>query len=177
MSAKRICLLGLVVTSLFVGPVASAQVPPIPEPVAEAIDQVSGTANPVLYQGASAAQPVVNAVGFALRPLCVRNSTIALALGLAGLPLDAKAITAPLAAFCKGALVAGPADPVFYQVDDAAGRDVRMAAEPVLVAANGVIVPLRAQYELACIGVALAGPSALPPPISRFDPAYELCYR
>jgi hypothetical protein len=177
MTAKRICLLSLVVASMFAGPMASAQVPPIPEPVADAVDQVSDTANPVLLEGASAAQPVVNAVGFALRPLCVRNSTIALALGLAGLPLDAKAITTPVAAFCRGALVAGPADPVFYQLDDAAGRDVRMAAEPVLVALNGVIEPLRAQYEVACIGVALVGPTSLPPPMSRFDPAYELCYR
>jgi hypothetical protein len=162
-------------------PASSAQVPalpPVPPPVADAVKQVSGVTNPVLLQGAQAAQPIVNAIGFGLRPLCVRGSTIALALGLAGLPVDPRVATVPLTAFCRGSLESGPADPVFAQVDDAVGPTLREGAEPVLQQVNSAAVePIREDIALACIGVALVGPTSLPPPISRFDPAYELCYR
>jgi hypothetical protein len=170
-------LLCAVLGAVAVGPAARAQVPPVPPQVADALDQANETLGPVLLQGADAAQPVVNAGGVALRPLCIRGSTISLAVGLAGLGFDPTIVTGPLAAFCKGALRAGPADPVFQQVDDALGAQLQQAARPALEQANTVIEPTREDAALACLGLALVGPPGLPPPLSRFDPTYELCYR
>ncbi len=166
-----------VLAALAIGPVAQAQVPQIPAPVSDALDQVSDAATPVLLEAATAAQPAVNAGGVALRPLCIRGSTISLAIGLAGLPVDPKLVTVPLTRFCKGALKAGPADPVFQQVDDAVGPDLQQAAAPVLEQANTVIEPTRETTAPACLGLALVGPPGFPAPLNRFDPTYELCYR
>ena len=159
-------------------PVPAPAPPAIPAPVLDAVDTAGDTAVPVLVDAAKQAQPVSNAGGPAFRPACVQGGTIALALGLAGLPIDPAIVTKPLVTFCKGALKAGPTDPVFATVDAAAGPQVQTAVEPVLVQANPVIEQARPQAAPVCLVLGLAVPSlVVPPPAHRFNVTREACWR
>ncbi len=179
-----LCTLGVVLLAM---PAASAQLPPgvpappaapgVPPEVTDAVNDANAQVRPYLLQGAAAAQAAVNAAGFALRPACVHGSTLALAISLGGLPVKSGVVVTPYTALCKGAMKPGPADPVLAQGDAAVGPTLQQGAEPVLEQANTVVEPQRETLALLCIALSLAGPSALPPPVSRFNPTYEVCWR
>ncbi len=136
-------VLCLSIGAIFAAPAAQAQVPElpaIPEPVTAALQQAQDAAIPVLIQVAVASQPVSNATGFALRPGCAGVGTAVLLAVLLGgsLPFSPGFVSTPVLIFCAGAFAPGPADPVFTQIDSAAGAQAQSLAEPVLdQAGNG----------------------------------------
>lgn len=177
--AVAVCLS---LTAFLVGPAAEAQVPEtpdIPAPLAEAIAMAQETLIPVVVDGAQQAQPVANAAGFALRPGCAGVGTAVLLAVLLGgtLPFSPGFISAPVLIFCAGAFAPGPVDPVFQQIDAAAGGALEGAAAPVLAQAGTALAPARPQLADVCGAIALAGstPRQVPPPLSRFDVTGTVC--
>lgn len=182
-------MVGLAIGGLVAGP-AHAQVPslpdtpdlpPIPAPIADAIDQAEEILIPIIVDAAIQSQVVSNAAGFALRPPCSAAGTVILLVAIAGgslpLPVAPGVIVTPVLIFCGGAYTPGPADPVFQQVDDAAGDQLQDAVQPVLTQAGDALAPVRPNLMEACGAIALAGgtPRQLPPPLSRFDIVKEVC--
>jgi hypothetical protein len=175
-------VLCLAVGAVFAAPAAQAQVPelpPIPEPVTTALQQVQDAAIPVLIQVSTAAQPVSNAGGFALRPGCAGVGTAVLLAVLLGgsLPFSPGFVSTPVLIFCAGAFAPGPADPVFSQVDQAAGAQAYGLAEPVLDQVGAALAPARPNLADVCGAVALAGstPNQVPPPLNRFNLIQTVC--
>jgi hypothetical protein len=186
---RRFALLAFCLTigAVLAAPRAHAQVPAIPElpatpdlpqPLIEAIAQAEELIVPVLIQGSDAASPAANAGGFALRPGC---SAVAFPLLLAvsaggDLPFSPGAMLTPYFVTCGAASADGPADPVFAQVDGAAGAQLESGLQPVIDQVHdGVITPVRPSLNDACGALAIIGtaPNQVPPPFSRFD-SYEL---
>ena len=168
--------------AIFAAPAAQAQVPElpaIPEPVSAALQQAQDAAIPVLIQVSTAAQPVSNATGFALRPGCAGIGTAVLLAVLLGssLPFSPGFVSTPVLIFCAGAFAPGPADPVFEQVDQAAGAAAYGAAEPVLDQVGAALAPVRPNLADVCGAVALAGstPNQVPPPLNRFNLIQTVC--
>ena len=188
-SLRRLTITALVaLAGLIAAPIAHAQLPPLPEapgapapevpaPVQEQIDYANDTVVPLLVSAGSSAQPATNAGGFALRPACLQGTTVTLAFGLAGLPVDPSIVTKPIYAFCAGSQTAGPADPYFAQVDAAVGPQLEEGAEPALVAANPVVEQVRPEISLLCVAMVLLVPGGFPPPLHRFSPTREVCWR
>lgn len=165
-------------------PPASAQVPPAPElpdEVEGAIAQVQGTVVPVISDAAIAAQPAANAVGFLLRPGCAGAGSAIVIAALLGatvsLPVNPGIALTPLFIFCGAAFEPGPVDPIFEQVDGAAGTQIDGTAQPILDQAATAIAPARPELSEACTGVALLGssPKQVPPPLNRLDVLAAIC--
>lgn len=178
-SAVVVCLS---IAAMMAAPVAHAQVPEtpdIPAPVAEAIATAQETLIPVMVDASQQAQPVANAAGFALRPGCAGVGTAVLLAVLLGgsLPFSPGFISTPVLIFCAGAFAPGPADPVFQQVDTAAGGALEGAAAPVFAQVGSALAPVRPQLADVCGAIALAGstPNQVPPPLSRFDVTGTVC--
>jgi hypothetical protein len=175
-------VLCVAIGAFFAAPAAQAQVPElpaVPEPVTAALQQVQDAAIPVLIQVSTAAQPVSNAAGFALRPGCAGVGTAVLLAVLLGgsLPFSPGFVSTPVLIFCAGAFAPGPADPVFEQVDQAAGATAYGAAEPVLDQVGTALAPVRPNLADVCGAVALAGstPNQVPPPLNRFNLVKMVC--
>jgi len=188
-SLRRCALLAfcLTVAGIVAAPIAGAQVPAIPElpatpdvpaPVADAIAQAADLIIPVLLEASDAAAPAANAGGFALRPGCSAVAfPLLLAISAGGdLPFSPGAMLTPYFVTCGAASSEGPADPVFMQVDDAAGAQLESSLAPVLDQVHdAAITPVRPSLNDACGALAIIGtaPNQVPPPLARFD-AYEL---
>jgi hypothetical protein len=175
-------VLCLSIGAIFAAPAAQAQVPEtpaLPEPVTAALQQAQDAAIPVLIQVAVASQPVSNATGFALRPGCAGVGTAVLLAVLLGgsLPFSPGFVSTPVLIFCAGAFAPGPADPVFTQIDGAAGAQAQSVAEPVLDQAGAALAPARPNLADVCGAVALAGstPNQVPPPFNRFNLVKTVC--
>ncbi|HYZ92054.1 MAG TPA: hypothetical protein VFA34_06630 [Actinomycetota bacterium] len=171
---------------------AAAQVPslpsvpsvpdvPIPEPVAETLGEVQGMIVPILVDGAQAASPAANALGFGLRPACAGAGTIIVAGALLGaalpLPINPGLGLTPAFVLCGAAFEPGPADAVFEQADAAAGEQVEDASKTVLEPAATTIAPLRQTLSSVCTVVALGSstPKYFPAPLNRPDYVGTLC--
>jgi hypothetical protein len=171
---------------------AAAQVPslpsvpevpevPIPEPVVDALTEVQGMLVPVLVDGAQAASPGANAVGFGLRPACAGAGTVIVAGALLGaslpLPVNPGLGLTPAFVLCGAAFEPGPADPVFEQVDATVGPQFEDASKTVLEPAATTIAPLRQTLSTMCTVVSLASstPKYFPPPLNRPDITGTLC--
>ena len=171
------------------GSAAHAQVPAVPElpatpafpaPLVEAIGQAEELIIPVLIQGSDAAAPAANAGGFALRPGCSAVAfPLLLAISAGGdLPFSPGAMLTPYFVTCGAASSDGPADPVFAQIDAAAGAQLESGLQPVIDQAHdAVIMPVRPSLNDACGALAVIGtaPNQVPPPFSRFDSYEFLC--
>jgi hypothetical protein len=175
-------VLCLSIGAIFVAPGAHAQVPElpdVPQPVADAMAQVQEAAIPVLVQVAVQGQAVSNAAGFALRPGCAGVGTAVLLAVLLGgsLPFSPGFVSTPVLIFCAGAFAPGPADPVFDQVDGAAGAQAESTLEPVMDQAGAAFAPVRPQLADVCGAIALAGstPNQVPPPFNRFSVTQTVC--
>ena len=175
-------VVSLSLAAFLVAPAAEAQVPEtpdIPAPLAEAVATAQETLIPVVVDASQQAQPVANAGGFALRPGCAGVGTAVLLAVLLGgsLPFSPGFVSTPVLIFCAGAFAPGPADPVFQQVDMAAGGALEGAAAPVLAQASTALAPARPQLADVCGAIALAGstPNQVPPPLSRFDLTGTVC--
>lgn len=170
------------VAGLLLAPAASAQVPEtpdIPSPVADAVATAQETLIPVMVDASQQAQSVANAGGFALRPGCAGVGTAVLLAVLLGgsLPFSPGFISTPVLIFCAGAFAPGPVDPVFGEVDTAAGSALEGAAAPVLTQVGTALAPARPQLADVCGAIALAGstPNQVPPPLNRFNVTRTVC--
>ena len=160
------------------GPVARAQVPEVPAPVAEQLAGAEETLFPVLVQVATASQPVMTAVGPAFRPVCGSPGTsLVLVLALQQVPLEPGFVSTPLNLVCAGAFGIGPADSVFAAVDGAAGQQLQASLDPVLDQVGAAVAPNRPDLAQACSVIGLAAPPTyfMPMPIGRFDVTREVC--
>ena len=172
-------LLGLVAPSAR-AQVPGVAVPALPPQVVQLIEQSETTLIPVLVQAGATAYPVVNAVGFPLRPACAYSWVTVLVLAEAGSALPSTATTPllqPTYMVCGAILSPGPADPVFAQVDGAAGKQVASAVQPVLNQVQGALAPARPRLAQVCSAMGLVGkPNRyLEPPLSRFDVTRVAC--
>lgn len=169
-----------------VGP-ARAQVPDlpsppeVPQPVTDAIAQVNGTVMPALSNAAVTLSPVSNAAGFALRGPCAVIGTAAVVLALAGgvapLPVSVGGYLVPVYILCAYTYDPGPADPYFEQIDDAVGPTVSEQAEPIYAQISDGIEPARPQLSTPCSALSLfeTAPSYLPPPSNRAPVIAIIC--
>lgn len=155
--------------------------PEIPEPVADAVRTAQDAAVPALTDAAVAGAPAFNAVGFALRPGCSAAGTTVVLSALLGsaLPLPVSPTVALLPVFiaCGYAFDEGPADPVFEQVDAAAGPSVQDATAPVIEQAATAMSPVRPTLSEGCSILSLFGgaPKQVPPPLDRLDLLSAIC--
>ena len=159
-------------------PVASAQVPAVPAPVAEQLNGAQETLFPVIVQVATASQPLMTAGGFAFRPVCgAPGTSVVLVLALQQVPLQPGFVSTPLNLVCAGAFGIGPADAVFTAVDGAAGQQLQASLDPVLDQVGAGLAPARPNLAQACSVIGLAAPPTyfMPMPIGRFDITREVC--
>ena len=198
---------GLTIAGMLVGPAVSAQVPPVPAPpgvpgapgvpplpvgppegvpdlpapVAGVIDQAEDTLIPVMIDGAAAAEPAVNAGGFALRGPCGATGTaivlMSIGAGAAPLPISVGVPLTPVFLICGAAYEKGPADPVFNDADAAVGPQFEDATDPVLKQVGDAIAPVRTNLAQACTVIALSGGTirSVPKPLSRLDIVNAVC--
>lgn len=156
-------------------------VPGVPPEVAEVIGDAQDALVPIMIDGATQAEPVANAAGFALRGPCSAIGTVMVLAVIAGgatpLPVSPGFAMTPVFLFCGAAYEPGPADPVFGQVDDAAGDQFEEAAEPGLDQVSDAVTPVRPELAEVCAVLALAGstPRQVPPPLHRLDVTGALC--
>ncbi len=179
--------LGVLMLVIGVSSAALAQVPElppvpeIPEPVGDALRTVQDTAVPLLTDVALAGQPAANAIGFALRPGCsVAGTAVVLTALLSGtvpLPVSPGLALLPVFVACGAAFDEGPADPVFEQVDTAAGPPVQDATQPVIDQAATAMSPVRPTLSEGCSVLSLFGsaPKQVPPPLHRLDLLGAVC--
>lgn len=156
-------------------------VPEIPEPVSDALRTAQDTVVPLLTDAAIAAQPAANAVGFALRPGCsVVGTTVVLSALLGStlpLPVSPGVALLPVFIACGAAFDEGPVDPVFEQLDAAAGPSVQDATAPVIDQAATAMSPVRPTLSEGCSILSLFGsaPKQVPPPLHRLDLLGAIC--
>lgn len=182
-----VVLIGMLVLIIGVSSSALAQVPEapsvpeIPEPVRDAIATAQDTVVPVLTDVALAGQPAANAIGFALRPGCSVAGTAVVLTALAGstvpLPVSPSLALLPVFIACGAAFDAGPADPVFEQIDAAAGPSLEDAWAPVVEQAATAMSPVRPTLSEGCSVVSLFGsaPKQVPPPLHRLEVLSAIC--
>ena len=177
-------LAGLLVLIVGASSAAVAQVPEvpeIPEPVRDAISTAQDTIVPIATDVALAGQPAANAIGFALRPGCSVAGTAVVLTALAGsvapLPVSPTLALLPVFIACGAAYDAGPADPVFEQIDAAGGPAVEDAWAPVAEQAATAISPVRPTLSEGCSVVSLFGsaPKQVPPPLHRLEVLGIVC--
>lgn len=162
-------------------PRAGAQVPELPPEADQALDTVLTTVLPALNDAATAAGPVANAAGFALRPGCAAATSATLVLVLASsvapLPVSPLSLIAPPLILCAYALDPGPADPVLKDVDGAVGPTLESSLEPLLDQISAALAPVQAQLGDVCGAANLfkSVPEQLPPPLVRFELLQTAC--
>lgn len=156
-------------------------VPEIPEPVRDALSTAQETVVPIATDVALAGQPAANAIGFALRPGCSVAGTAVVLTALAGsaapLPVSPTLALLPVFIACGAAFDEGPVDPVFEQVDAAAGPAVENAWAPVVEQAATAMAPVRPTLSEGCSVVSLFGsaPKQVPPPLHRLEVIGIVC--
>jgi hypothetical protein len=155
--------------------------PALPPAATDAISDAQDMIIPVMIQLASAAEPVPNAAGFALRGPCSATGTVVVLLVIGGgavpLPISPGLAVTPIFLMCGAAFDAGPADPHLDTVDATVGPQFSDATEPVMDQVGGAIAPARPNIAQACAVIALAGstPEELPPPLHRLNVVKTLC--
>jgi hypothetical protein len=161
---------------------ARAQVPALPEVPPEvegAIQTAQDTLIPLLVQASQAAQPVANALGFALRPECALTGAAVLVVTVAGgaLPVSPGFAATPILIFCAAAFSPGPADPIFKDFDSQYGAQVHSTVKPIINIIADALDPVRPEYQDVCGVLALLGsaPRQVPPPFNRFDLIQRVC--
>ena len=94
-----------------------------------------------------------------------------------GLPASPAFVLLPVLIFCDAAYEPGPADPAFETVDDAVGRELEDAVDPVLAQIGDAVTPVRPELSEVCSVISLFGAPdrQLPPPLSRFDITGAVC--
>ncbi|MEX2537832.1 MAG: hypothetical protein WD646_04195 [Actinomycetota bacterium] len=162
---------------------ARAQVPALPEVPPEvegAIQTAQDTLIPLLIQASQAAQPVANALGFALRPQCALTGAAVLVVTVAGgaLPVSPGFAATPVLIFCAAAFSPGPADPIFLDIDKQYGKQIQNdTVKPFINIIADALDPVRPEYQDVCGVLALLGsaPRQVPPPFHRFDLIQRIC--
>lgn len=186
---RWVCLLVMLV-AVFSPTVASAQdlppppseVPRLPDPVISTLEQVVGTVAPPANDTAEQLAPVAVATGFAFRPACstVGTSLVALVLAGAYVPVPVTVVgqaVGPFLIYCAYTYMAGPADPVFMQLDGAVGPAVSEQLDPLAGQVSGALEPVTSQLAAGCgYSPLLAAPvSSVPPPFNRVDLIKVVC--
>ncbi len=179
-----------VVLAAFVPATASAQdlppppaeVPPVPEPITDAIEETVGSVATPANDAAETLAPVAEATGFAFRPACSTVGTSLVALVLAGAYVPVPATTfgqavGPFLIYCAYTYNLGPADPVFMQLDAAVGPTITEQTEPVMDEAIIALEPVHGQLAAGCgYSPLLAAPIAsTPAPFNRIDLIKLIC--
>lgn len=177
------------VAVLFVGTPARAQLPPtpqlprfdLPEPVADVVIQGIDTVVPIVGQTALQLRPVATIGGFALRMPCAAlgGASFVLALGssIVVLPVPTGVFIGPPLVFCSGAFEDGPADPLFMQVDGAAGDMLEEQTTPVTDQLVTALAPTQTQLDEGCGVLRIFGsvPNQAPPPLHRYNWVSLIC--
>lgn len=163
-------------------PPPPADIPPLPEPVTDALQQAVDAVTPQANETAQALAPAAEATGFAVRPACSTVGAGLVALVLAGAYVPAPATVAgqavgPFLIYCAYAYKLGPADPVFMQLDAAVGPMITDATKPVMDQAAAGLAPVHGQLAAGCgYSPLLAAPVASTPgPFNRIDLIKLIC--
>jgi len=163
-------------------PAPPAEVPPLPDPIPATLEQVVGAVAPQANDAAEQLAPVAVATGFAFRPACstVGTSLVALVLAGAYVPVPATVVgqaVGPFLIYCAYTYMAGPADPVFMQLDAAVGPAISEQIDPLTGQVSGALEPVSSQLAAGCgYSPLLAAPvSSVPPPFNRVDLIKVVC--